>query len=42
MTGPSTEAVTGRYRLLLPAGNLSYIRNVSMTALSAGDTLRCG
>lgn len=47
MTGPSTEAVTGRYRLpvagcLLPADNLSYIRNVSMTALSAGDTLRCG
>lgn len=42
MTGPSTEVVTGPTGCLLPAGNLSYIRNVSMTALSAGDTLRCG
>ena len=25
-----------------PEGDLYYIRNVSMTALSAGDTFRCG
>ncbi|WP_407262565.1 hypothetical protein [Klebsiella quasipneumoniae] len=37
----------GRNDLLIrtfpkPEGDLYYIRNVSMTALSAGDTFRCG